>query len=136
MSDCLDCFFCFTLSPVNYTLAISGKQGNSGRLAAELVFTERHLIGFGILRYYCNFLLASTIFQRVPALVSRIYLGKEVIVVPSQEAEELVLLSALTAITLARGMSVFEITLTGSFLTAVADQLFLLAVVLEEEEVQ
>lgn len=69
-------------------------------------------------------------------MVSRIYLGKEVIVVPSQEAEELVLLSALTAITLARGMSVFEITLTGSFLTAVADQLFLLAVVLEEEEVQ
>lgn len=56
--------------------------------------------------------------------------------VPSQEAEELVLLVTLTALALSRDKSIFELELAGSFLTAVADQLFLLAVVLDEEEVQ
>jgi hypothetical protein len=56
--------------------------------------------------------------------------------VASQEAEELVLLATLTALVLARDRSIFEMALAGSFLTAVADQILLLAVVIEEEQLQ
>ena len=46
------------------------------------------------------------------------------------------MLAAVTALALSKDKSVFEITLVGSFLTAVADQLSLLAVVQEEEELR
>ena len=46
------------------------------------------------------------------------------------------MLATATALALSKDKSVFEITLVGSFLTAVADQLSLLAVVQEEEELR
>ena len=55
---------------------------------------------------------------------------------PSQEAEELVLLAIVTTLALSKDKSVFEMTLVGSFLSTVAGQLLLLAVVQEEEELR